>query len=223
VALNVWELWVGAATGVQCGFKAKHQASPAYCSSRPFFVTFVRFPSGPTHTNPRPNANGRFASSDFFRSHAEKLQGESTRCSAIQWSLTDPSFATSAGRLMKVVTSTAMNPATDVIAVPIQRIRYAPSLVALSAQARRLLDTLVRSDVCLRGPGTLNRSIRLAYVVSVRRGAQKLLVDERIEHQLTKRLLDAAQPFNLFAFQPQTRHFQILGTHRRVFSAVCAT
>jgi hypothetical protein len=55
-------------------------------------------------------------------------------------------------------------------------------------------------------------TIRQARVVPVRLGIQELFVDQRVKDHLAHRLLDAAQTLHLFGSQPQSGHFQILGS-----------
>jgi len=67
--------------------------------------------------------------------------------------------------------------------------------------------------VCLRGFRTWTvGTVSGSRIGSVRFETQEIRFHERVNHQLAHRLFNATQTLHLVCFQPQSWHFQILGT-----------
>lgn len=70
------------------------------------------------------------------------------------------------------------------------------------------------SEICLRRMRTWSvGAVGDPRIRSVGLDAQKLRVDEHIEHRLTDRPLNTAESLRLLGGQAQARHFHELGTH----------
>ena len=94
------------------------------------------------------------------------------------------------------------------ISPPCSRFADPPAEIQLAFLAR----VSGRRDAFAGGGPRSDLSVRRPCVAAVRLHAQKLPIDQRVEHRLAHHPFDAAQPLHLLACQTQPWHLEILST-----------